>query len=112
MLICSLTRGRKATPEKKAGPILRGVWPFRSRGTIFLKMNPLTLHLHNAIRNGLECDCYPSPSLSDGEHGSGCRWAAYKDEIYRIERREEKVKAAVERSAKKFHKALAALAKE
>ena len=81
-------------------------------------MIPITQHLHNAIRNGLECDCYPSPSLSDGEHHPGCRWAAYVAEIYALERRNEEKVAhdahraatkAFERSRKKFHNALNAL---
>lgn len=76
-------------------------------------MIPATRPLHNAIRNGLECCCYPSPSLSDGEHLPGCRWAEYKDEIYRLERAWEPfIEAALERSGKKFKKALDALAKE
>ncbi len=80
-------------------------------------MNSLTAHLHNAIRNGLECSCYPSPSESDGEHHAGCRWAAYVAEIYKIERREEqkaldwqKTLSAIDRSGKKFERAHAALA--
>ena len=71
-----------------------------------------TKYLHEAIRNGLECDCYPSPSLSDGEHHAGCRWAAYVAEIYKLERREEKIMAAIQRTSKKFPNAMAALAKE
>lgn len=92
-------------------------------------MIPSTEHLHNAIRSGevyclcctncarASCACYDisPPCLSaerDGEHYEGCRWAAYVAEIYKLERREEKVKAAHERSGKKFSKAHAALAKE
>lgn len=99
------------TPRIKAGPQCRVVWLYRYLGTIF-KMIPITQHLHNAIRNGLECDCYPSPSLSDGEHFPGCRWAAYVAEIYKLERREDKVRAAQDRSAKKFFNAFEKLAKE
>ena len=74
-----------------------------------------TKYLHEAIRNGLECECSPIPSLSkerDGEHYPGCRWAAYVAEIYKLERREEKIMAAIQRSSKKFPNAMAALAKE
>ena len=114
MLFCPMASPENGTPEIKAGPQCRVVWRFRSLGTIF-KMIIFTKYLHEAIRNGLECECYPIPSLSkerDGEHYPGCRWAAYKDEIYRLERREEKIMAAFERSSKKFPQALAALAKE
>lgn len=92
-------------------------------------MNPLTAHLHNAIRSGaVECMCctrcertqcaciYTSPPClsaeRNGEHYPGCRWAAYVAEIYKIERREEKVAAAFERSSKKFKHALDALGKQ
>lgn len=110
MLSCPETPPEEGTPGKDRRSPSRVVCPFGYLGTIF-KMIPITQHLHNAIRNGLECECYPSPSLSDGEHHPGCRWAAYVAEIYKLERREEKVKAAHERSGKKFSKAHAELAK-
>ena len=75
-------------------------------------MIPITTHLHNAIRSGqVECNCYPSPSESDGEHHAGCRWAAYVAEIYKLERKAERTAAAYKRSATKFSRAHAALAK-
>ena len=92
-------------------------------------MNPFTQYLHNAIRSGevyclcctncerASCACYDisPPCLSaerDGEHYEGCRWAQYVADIYRLERREGKIRAAIQRSSKKFPNAMAALAKQ
>ena len=63
----------------------------------FSEMIPITLHLHNAIRTG-QAQCTCGDEIRQGpelRHHAGCRWAAYVEEIYKLERRanDEKISA-------------------